>query len=463
VKVCLISLGCPKNLIDSEVMAGRIDEGGMDIVYDPAEADVAVVNTCGFIRDAVDESVGTVLDLCRLKEAGVLRGIVVAGCLVQRFRDELDRVLPGADAFLMISDYAGLGEAIRRVAEAPAPETAPAPSAPRRRIKAGGRPRTAETDLGRVLLTPSHTAYMRIAEGCNHLCSFCAIPSIRGRLRSRPLDVLVEEARRLARAGVMELNLVAEDTTDYGRDLKKGYGLPELLAALAAVRGIRWIRVLYAFPSRVTDSLIAAIAGNSRVLKYLDVPIQHFNAEILRSMRRGTSPSMIARMVERLRREVPGIVLRTSVIVGYPGETAARFEELFDFVRRARFERLGAFAFSAEPGTAAHALGPRPRRGTVERRIAALMEFQQGVIEERNKSLVGHVADVIVDVASEDSALGRTEADAPDIDCSVEIKGRGVKAGTIIKARFTGYSGYDLIAEPARTRPRATRARRKRQ
>jgi ribosomal protein S12 methylthiotransferase len=265
--------------------------------------------------------------------------------------------------------------------------------------------------------------------------------------------VLVEEARQLAGLGVKELNLVAEDTTDYGRDLKEGYGLPELLDALSAVRGIRWIRILYAYPSRVTDSLIRTIAGNPKVLPYIDVPVQHASAAILGSMRRGTPPAMLRGLVRRLREGVPGIVIRTSVIVGYPGETEKRFENLFDFVREARFERLGAFAFSPEAGTAAHALRPRPPRRTVENRVERLMEFQRTVVEERNNALVGSEADAIVDVLYETGghgglARGRTEADAPDIDCSVLIRGRNLKAGAIIRVRFTGTEGYDLIARP---------------
>lgn len=449
-KVCLISLGCPKNLVDSEIIAGRLSEDagpaedagpGIEIVYDPEDADVAVVNTCGFIRDAVEESEETIRDLCRLKEAGLLRGVVVAGCLVQRFGTRLRRRLPGVNAFLEISDYSRIVPVIRRIL-----------AGPRARARlSGGEPRSAETDLGRAILTPPHTSYLRIAEGCNHRCSFCAIPSIRGRLRSRPVPVLVEETRQLARLGVKELNLVAEDTTDYGRDLKEGYGLPELLDALSAVRGIRWIRILYAYPSRVTDALIGTIAGNPKVMPYIDVPVQHASATILSSMRRGTSPAMLRRLVRRLREGVPGIAIRTSVIVGYPGETEERFEKLFDFVREARFERLGAFAFSPEAGTAAHALRPRPSRRTVEERVERLMEFQRTVVEERNNALVGREADAIVDVLYETGgpgglARGRTEADAPDIDCSVLIRGRNLRAGDIIRVRFTGTEGYDLIA-----------------
>ncbi len=450
-KVCLISLGCPKNLIDSEVMAGRIGAARMEIVYDPEDADVAVVNTCGFIEAAVEESTETILELCRLKEAGLLRGIVVAGCLVQRFRDELIAQIPEVDAFLTISDYSGLSRAIEDAARADGGSAAATDGGGSPSF--GGKRRSVETDLSRTLLTPSHTAYLRIAEGCNHQCSFCAIPSIRGRLRSKPEAILLEEAGQLARLGVKELNLVAEDTTDYGRDLKDGSTLASLLDRLSTVRGIEWIRILYAFPSRVTDELIDTIARNSKVVNYIDVPIQHISGPILRSMRRGTTPASIEKMIERLRAAIPGIVLRTSVIVGYPGESSAHFDELFEFLERVRFERLGAFGFSPESGTAAHRLEPRLPREVIDARIEKIMEFQRRVIEERNISLVGQTADAIVDLVSNDRARGRTVGDAPDIDCGVDIVGggfeEGFEAGEIVEVRFTGHSGYDLIAQRA--------------
>lgn len=450
IKVCLISLGCPKNLVDSEVMTGRMAGEGIEIVYDPEGADAAVVNTCGFIRPAIEESLGTIEELLHLKEEGSLGVVVVAGCLVQRFRRELAAELSAVDAFLPISDYAALPRIIRsKLSGSPSPGGRKGSALVR-----GGGSRQAETDLCRVPLTPSHTAYLRIAEGCNHRCSFCAIPSIRGRLRSKPISVLREETRRLADLGVKEINLVAEDTTDYGRDLRsrggKGdeSGLPELLDALSRVRGIRWIRILYAFPSRVTDRLIETIRDNPKVLEYLDVPVQHYNGRILKSMRRGTPPAFLDRLVHRLREGVPGIVLRTSVIVGYPGENRAAFDELFGFVKRSRFERLGAFAYSPEEGTRAAALGAGPAARTVNRRLERLMEFQRSVIEERNKALVGGEGEVIVDAAEDRTGYGRTRGDAPDIDCGVSIRGRRVEPGLIIKVRFTGQDGYDLIARP---------------
>jgi len=463
IKICLVSLGCPKNLVDSEVIASHLLDGRMEIVYEPAESDVVVVNTCGFIQVAVDESEQTIQDLCRLKAGGVIRGVVVVGCLVQRFGTELLARLPAVDAFLPISDYSGLVGVIRGLlerggaaADPPPPEP---PDAARFAGATGGRPRTATSDLSRALLTASHTAYLRIAEGCNHRCAFCTIPEIRGRLSSKPIPLLVDEARGLAEAGVKELNLVAEDTTDYGRDLDPPATLAELLQALARIPKIRWIRILYAFPSHVTDALIETIAGNPKVLPYLDVPIQHYNDAILESMRRRTPPELLDSLVTRLRDAVPEIVLRTSVIIGYPGETEERFEELFRFLQVARFERLGAFAFSPEPGTAAAGLdAPRPSSAEVTARIEKVMTFQKTVIEECNIALVGREADVIVDSSSNGCGRGRTKADAPDIDCSVVLSGPGIESGVIIPVRFTGYSGYDLIAEPLRSSERAGRS-----
>ncbi len=448
IKVCLISLGCPKNLVDSEVMTGRMAGEGIEFVYDPEDADAAVVNTCGFIQPAIEESLGTIEELLRLKAERSLSAVVVAGCMVQRFRAELAAELTDVDAFLPISDYSELPRIVRDSVLGRRSPDGKVKSAPVR----GGGPRQAETDLCRVPLTPSHTAYLRIAEGCNHQCSFCAIPSIRGRLRSKPINLLLEEARRLADLGVRELNLVAEDTTDYGRDLTphRGEGrLPELLDSLSGVKGIEWIRILYAYPSRVTKRLIETIRDNPKVLEYIDVPVQHYNARILKSMRRGTTPAFLDSLVHRLREGVPGIVLRTSLIVGYPGESRAEFEELLAFVKRSRFERLGAFAYSAEEGTRAAELGPGPSKRTVDRRLERLMQFQRGVIEERNKALVGCEGEVIVDASDGRTALGRTRSDAPDIDCNVLIREGSVEAGSIITVRFTAYDDYDLIAGPS--------------
>ncbi len=446
-QICLLSLGCPKNLVDSEVIAGRLADEGLEIIRDPEEADAVVINTCGFVESARRESLETIDEVCRLKSSGVISAVVVVGCLVQRYRKALLKEIPEVDAFLPITDYSGLPGILRALFDE-------SPGASTVRGLGGGR-RTPETDLCRLLLTRPHTSYLRVAEGCNHRCSFCAIPSIRGRLRSKPVETLVREAQALADAGVKEINLVAEDTTDYGRDLEgkallPRLRLPGLLRRLARVDGLRWIRILYAYPSRVTDDLIAEMARNPKVLPYIDMPIQHISERILKSMRRGTPPGRIRERIDRLRARIPGVVLRTRVIVGYPGESEAEFLELLDFLEEIRFERLGAFPFSPEEDTPAGTLPKRVPDTVIRERLDRVMTLERRIIRRRNKSLVGGLEEVIVDVVGSDNqAYGRTRADAPDIDCGVMLKAsRGLEAGGLIQARITGFSGYDLLAVP---------------
>ena len=469
-KVGIISLGCPKNLIDSEVAAGHLAEGGFELTLDPAEAEIMVVNTCGFIEPARDESLGVIEDLSEARKRGALDALVVMGCLVQRDRDALAAAFPEVDAFLPISDYSGLPSVIEWILD-----NRRDPKRTARPPMDGGVPKTEETDLGRCLLTLPHVSYLRIAEGCDHRCSYCAIPDIRGPLRSRPLDVLVGEAEALAAAGVKELALVAEDTTVYGRKLPEGhegdaYGLPELLEALDRVEGLAWIRVLYAYPTGVSDRLIEVMARSKKVVEYLDLPIQHIHPRILKSMGRGATTKRIEDAVDRLRGGVRDIALRTSVIVGYPGETEAEFEALLEFLERVRFERLGAFAFSPEKGTRAAGLPDPVPADRVAERLDRVMRLEARIIRERNERLVGRDLEVLVDAPGfregEDvrPGLGRTRADAPEIDCSVLLDpAPGIEAGDLIEARITGFEDYDLKATPSPRRETAKHpARRKR-
>jgi ribosomal protein S12 methylthiotransferase len=440
-KVCIVSLGCPKNLVDSEVIAGHLVDARLRLVVDPEEADGVIINTCGFIESARQESLETLQEICNLKSAGLVSALVVVGCMVQRYKRELQKGHGEVDAFLPITDYSTLPDLLKALWQ----KKRPGPL-----LKAGGRPRSSRTDLSRILLTRPHVSYLRIAEGCNHQCAFCAIPGIRGRLRSKPVEVLKEEAEGLAAVGVKEVNLVAEDTTDYGRDLKGEALLPELLRALGRVRGLRWIRILYAYPSRVTEELILAMAEEPKVLPYIDMPIQHINQGLLKRMRRGTSRRQIERVIHDLRMNIPGVVLRSSVVVGFPGETRDDFLELRAFLDQVRFERLGAFRFSPESGTAAARLPDPVPADLAEERLGEIMTLQKSIIMDRNKSLVGAVEEVIVDAVGEDGeALGRTRADAPDIDCAVWlIPRKRLKSGRILKAKITGSSGYDLLASP---------------
>lgn len=456
IRVSLVSLGCPKNLVDSEVMVGKLTDGPFELVVEPAGADVVVVNTCGFIDAAREESIDTICEMLEHKARGDVKGVVVAGCMVRRYGGELARELPDVDAFLDISDYSDAPEVFRRIhdratgAESPARAEADAPFAA---YIGGGGEKSATADLGRARLTLRHTAYLRVSEGCDRKCAFCAIPLIRGTQKSKPLDVLVAEARELARSGAVELNLVGEETTAYGSDLgmRYGEGIVELLRRLGGVRGIEWIRLLYAHPGSFRSSLVAEIRDNPKVVKYVDMPIQHFDDEILKRMKRGTPSARIRDLVAELRGEVPGIALRTTILVGFPGETEARFERLYEFLGEARFERVGCFAYSREEGTSSHDLGGRvPARTAAERR-RRVMTQQRRIVRQRSKALVGSTVRVLLDSVGPSSGVGRTEADAPQIDCSIEVQGRGLRAGTFVDVTVEGTDGYDLKGRAART------------
>lgn len=448
ISIALISLGCPKNLVDSEVMVGRLWDGPFELRAEPEGADVVVVNTCGFIGPAREESIGTVQEMLRLKEQGDVKGVVVAGCLVARLGKPIKDRLPGVDAFLDLSDYSDAPDVIRRIAgrggASPARQEAGA-------FFGGGAEKTAESDLGRGLLTLPHTAYLRVSEGCDRKCSFCAIPIIRGTQRSKPLDVLVEEAAQLASLGVRELSLVGEETTAWGSDLGHAYGegIVELLSALDDIEGIDWIRLLYAHPGSFKPSLVEALRDLESVAKYVDMPVQHGDDDILKAMKRGTPSAKIRGIVSDLRDAIPFITLRTTILVGFPGETDERFENLLSFLAETRFERLGCFVYSREEGTSSYDLGDAVPTEVAEERRDRVMALQQSIARARNDSLVGQELDVLVDEVDETGGLGRTEGDAPQIDANVRLTGEDLEPGTILVARVTGVSGYDLEATVA--------------
>mgnify|MGYP001618322661 CR=1 FL=1 len=446
----MVSLGCPKNLVDSEVMLGTLKQGGYELTPDPAAADVIVVNTCTFIEPARRESIDTILEMAGHKKTGRCRRLVVAGCMVQRNHDELRRALPEIDALVGLND-------IERIAEACA-------------LEAGARfepSRERATYLythasPRLLATPRHTAYVKISEGCDHTCSFCAIPSFRGLQRSRSVASIVEEARALAAAGVVEINLIAQDTTDYGRDLADGTSAAGLLRALDEVEGIRWFRVLYAYPNRITPEFVAALASAGRVARYLDVPLQHADATMLKAMRRGGSAATHMKLVETLRREVPGIALRTTFIVGFPGETEEQFQTLCAFVRDAEFDHVGVFTYSVEKGTEAAGLPDDVPAGAKEERRLALMSVQERVAARRSRALVGRTLAVLVDGPPEDSDLllcGRTEGQAPEIDGRVILTDAPgpLSPGTFVRARIEEAHPFDLVGAALEVLPAGRR------
>lgn len=438
------SLGCPKNLLDTEVMLGTLASRGYAIAERLEDADVAVVNTCSFIESAREESIQAILDVAELREAGRLRALVVAGCLPQRYGAELAKELPEVDAFVgtgAFQEIAGiLDDALSGRGRGVYVEA--------------GRTHLYDHATPRLLTGRGHTAYVKIAEGCDRICAFCAIPGIRGRFQSRRLESLVAEAQQLASAGVREINLVAQDSTSWGKDLRppaEGQGRPDLSALLRAldqVDGLDWIRLLYVYPSAVDDALIETFAKARRVLPYVDVPLQHASDRVLRRMRRGTTAARQRRLLERLRAALPDVTLRTTVIVGFPGETDEDFGELLDFVREARFDRLGVFRYSDEEGTAAVDLPGKVPRAVARRRYRELTALQQQIMAEKLAGQVGREAQVLVDAPlGRDLGQGRLASQAPEIDGVTFVRG-GAEPGELVRARITGVrGGVDLEAE----------------
>ena len=457
------SLGCPKNQLDSEVMLGSLALAGYALAERLEDADAAVVNTCSFIESAREESIGAILEVAELREAGRLRALVVTGCLPQRYGAELAKELPEVDAFVgtgRFQDIAPILDAALAgrpfdAALASRPFGAALASRPFDAALAGrsrggvyveaGRTHLYDEHHPRLPIGPRHTAYVKIAEGCNRPCAFCAIPGIRGRFQSRTLDSLVAEARQLAATGARELNLVAQDSTAWGWDLPRRPGLAELLRALDEVEGVDWIRLLYVYPSAVGDELIRTIASARRVLPYVDVPLQHASDRILRAMKRGTSAAAQRKLVERLRAGIPGVTLRTTFIVGFPGEEDSDFEALCEFVREARFDRVGVFRYSDEEGTAAHAYPDKVPKAVARQRQRRLVALQGEIMAEKLGELVGREAPVLVDRAAPGLALGRLPSQAPEIDGAVRIRGNA-KPGELVRVRITGVRGVDLEA-----------------
>jgi ribosomal protein S12 methylthiotransferase len=437
--VGVISLGCAKNLVDTEVMLGHLDRSGCTYVRDPAEADVLVVNTCSFIGPAREESIQAILEAAEHKKTGGVRRLVVAGCLVQRYADELKDSLPEVDAFI------GLDE-LHRIVESVEPGAAPAAASA---VPSWGPSRYLYDDATpRRLATPPWTAYVKIAEGCDHTCSFCPIPSFRGAFRSRRPESVLAEARRLAGEGALEINLIAQDSSHYGRDLGLDEGLSELLVGLDAVEGLRWIRLHYLYPNTITPRLIETMARLPRVVKYVDLPLQHAHSETLARMRRGGSARGHLGLIDKFRRSMPEVAVRTTLIVGFPGETDEEFATLLDFVREARFDHLGVFVYSHEEGTAAGELEDDVPEKVKDARRDRVMELQREIAFENNRLRVGHRVDVLVEGAhpeTEHLLAGRMSTQAPDVDGQVLINDGVASPGRIVAVELTDTAGYDLV------------------
>jgi ribosomal protein S12 methylthiotransferase len=438
-RYAFVSLGCPKNLVDSERMLGRLQLDGYELVSDPRHADFAVVNTCGFIEAARQESFAAIDEMLDLKQRGQLRGVIVSGCLAERQRESLLEARPGIDHLVgvfgreevtKVADRLLGGLTEQRTVFHPAP-THPLP------------------DTARLRITPRHFAFLKISEGCDRLCTFCAIPRMRGKHYSKPMEEVVAEARELAADGVRELVIVAQDTTYYGMDLYGRPRLAELLRQLEQVEGLDWIRLMYFYPMYITDELIGTIAGSKRIVPYLDMPLQHASDRMLRRMQRRVNRRETESLLEKLRGSIPGLVMRTTFITGFPGETDADFEELADFVRAHRFERLGVFTYSFEPDTPAARLPDHLPEEVKNERRDRLMEVQQEIAFQWNDAQIGRRLDVVIDatVPEEKNAwVGRSYADAPDVDGVVYVTGERIKVGGIVPCEIVARSGYDLAA-----------------
>ncbi|MEM7166688.1 MAG: 30S ribosomal protein S12 methylthiotransferase RimO [Planctomycetota bacterium] len=467
IRVHLVSLGCPKNLVDSEVFLGRICSEGFQITPEPEAADVLMVNTCGFIDAAKEESVNTILELCGYKEEDPRKRVVVTGCLGQRYPDELVTEIPEIDAVIGLAEYGKMGSILTELVAAAAEEH-PEPQATRVDVSEPNHP--AYSEGSRLRLTPVHSSYLRTSEGCDNPCTFCSIPSFRGKFRSKPLDMLVAEAEELAASGVTELNLISQDLTSYGIDGagRSGVGdylLPELLAALNDVDGVRWIRLLYAYPYRFTNDMIDAVREVEKVVPYIDMPIQHINDRMLKRMGRRMGQEGTVDLFQRMRDRIPGLVLRTTFIVGFPGETDEEFQQLIDFVRQFRLERVGAFTYSDEDGTPATKLKDKVPTDVAEARREALMLAQQEIVFDWNQSRVGTDEVVLIDGFEEGEGAvadgsaeprvrlyGRSYAEAPEIDSRIYLPHGCGAPGEYVNVRITDTENYDLIAEPARVR-----------
>jgi ribosomal protein S12 methylthiotransferase len=471
-KVGFVSLGCPKNLVDSEVMMGLLAQAGAELTPKAEEADVIVVNTCSFITSAQQESVNTILEMVKHKNQGRARKLVVAGCLVERYRDQIRRDIPEVDAVV------GTGE-LEQILAAAGLAPAPDPAVPFRILQSRreGDARAAQgrfsrqtwdgtlADLPnylydettpRVLATPRHTAYIKIAEGCDHPCSFCIIPQLRGKFRSRRFESVVAEAERLAGSGVREVTLIGQDTTCYGEDFGLKDGLALMLEKLAGIEALRWIRFLYAYPNKITGRLLETIAAHEKICSYIDLPLQHASPAVLKRMKRGGGGDLFLHSIENMRRTIPGLTLRTSFIVGFPGETELEFEELCQFVRDSEFDWMGAFGYSDQEGAAAFSLEHKLSAREIEGRRKHLMQIQRKISKRKKKALVDREFDLLIEGTSEESELlleGRTAMHAPEIDGKVFIndvpEGLEPQPGQFYHCRITEAHDYDIVAKIA--------------
>ena len=438
--VRILTLGCAKNTVDTEVMAGLLAEEGCRVVA-RGRADVAIVNTCGFIRDAKEESIGEILAWGKAKERGRIGKLVVAGCMATRYREDLPKLLPEVDLFVGPGDLPALPGLIRKMVEGEAPRT-----------QIVERALADESYRSRVPGDGIVSAFLKILEGCDNRCSYCTIPMIRGPLKSRSRESLLSEARMLVRRGAREINLIGQDITSYGADRGEKGALASLARELCAIRGVRWVRLLYLYPGRIDDSLIDLLAEEKKICRYLDIPVQHIDSGILAKMGRRYTPDDVLDLVARLRNRLPGIFLRTSLIVGFPGETAKAFERLLRFVHETQWDYLGVFPYSREEGTAAYAMRPRIPEAERRERARRIQDAQADILAARNAAMIGEEVEVLVEkTLARGRAVGRHRGQAPEVDGNVNLSGYTGSEGGFCRARITGAREWDLFAKPVDT------------
>ena len=453
--VLFVSLGCDKNLVDSEKMLGLLNEAGYRVAQEESEADAIVVNTCCFIHDAKEESVETILEMAEWKKKGRLKALIVTGCMAQRYQDEIQQEIPEVDAVIGTTGYTEIVQILDEIlAEAEASQKEAAVEEPKEKSFVNCCPSIdllpASLEDKRVVTTGGYTAYLKIAEGCNKRCTYCIIPYIRGHYRSFPMEDLLEEARKLAEGGVKELILIAQETTVYGMDCYGRKALPELLTKLCEIEGIEWIRILYCYPEEITDELIAVMKKEKKICHYLDIPIQHSEDTILKRMGRRTNRAELVSLVEKLRKEIPDIVLRTTLITGFPGETEEEFKNMVDFVDSMEFDRLGVFPYSAEEGTKAAEMDGQITEEVKESRRDEIMALQQEISADKAASRIDDEMSVLIEgyLYEDDIYIGRTYMDAPKVDGNVFVRAEEeLISGDIVPVRITGANEYDLMGD----------------
>ncbi len=433
----MVSLGCPKNQVDAERMLYLLKRDGYELVADAALSDVVIINTCGFIESAKQEAIETILEFCTLKQEGRIKAVIVTGCLSERYRDEVLKEIPEIDAVVGIGSNEKICDIIREVCGS-------------MQITSYGDKESLCFDDKRIISTPGSFAFIKIAEGCDNCCTYCAIPSIRGRFRSRRIEDIVNEAEGIAKQGFTELVVVAQDTTRYGEDIYGESRLDELLSRLCKIEGLKWIRTLYMYPERITDKIIDTIAREEKLVKYLDIPIQHCNGEVLKRMNRKGDKQSLIELMKKIRSKIPGVILRTTLIAGFPGETEEQFEELCEFVKEVRFERLGCFAYSKEEGTAAEKLPNQLDEDTKKHRCDIIYDTQLRISDELNRSLLGSEIEVVVEGFDRyaECFFGRSYMDAPDIDGKVFFTSSSkLSLGDYVKIKVNNILDYDLLGE----------------